>query len=123
MISKAFYKRHTIFYNLIEQFIHLMEISFYIMYFPESSSSIPRQQKNVLSQQITLEKRSNGLYNLVHHTYFKREKKRPCKVGSVMMFRLVLLKTPLTKFVFDFRAILAPRHVINPKCLLFLTYF
>ena len=28
-----------------------MEIPFYIMYFPESASSIPSQQKNALSQE------------------------------------------------------------------------
>ena len=60
MISKACYKPNTslsrsfsywIKSNLREQFIRLVEIPCYVMYFPESASFIPIQQKNVLSQQ------------------------------------------------------------------------
>ena len=60
MISKACYKPNTslsrsfsfwIKDNFCEQFIRLVEIPFYVMYFPESASFIPIRQKNVLSQQ------------------------------------------------------------------------
>ena len=53
--------------NLREEFIRLMEIPFYIMYFLESTSFVPRQQKNVLSQQNNFGETVKWIYNLVHH--------------------------------------------------------
>ena len=87
MISKASYKPHTIFLSLPvndclcigiveikilnslsqskkklrEQFICLVEIRFYALYFPESMSSITSRQKIFLVSKITLAERSNGL--------------------------------------------------------------
>ena len=62
MISKACYKPNTTFFHfhvrfciekkkLHKQFIRLVEIPFYVMYFPESAGFIPIWLKNVLSQQ------------------------------------------------------------------------
>ena len=51
-----------------------------------------------------------------------REKK-PYEIGSIIMLRLVPLKTMVTMFVFDLRAILAPHHEIYQKCLSLLTNF
>ena len=42
--------------NIREQFICLMERVCYITYFPESVSSIPSQQKNVINLQNNLRK-------------------------------------------------------------------
>ena len=68
---------------------------------------------------------SNGLYNLIHHSlklernffwfYCWERRSLGNKAGSIMMYRLVLLKTMGTKFVFSFRAILAPDHEILLK--------
>ena len=82
---------------------------------------------------ITLEKRSNGLDNLVHHNLSRGENRKVTsncsvprrhrnEVGSIMIIRLVVIKTMGTKFVFDFCAILA-LHVIYQKCLSLLTNF
>lgn len=49
--------------NFREQFIRLVEISFYIMYFSEYASSIISQKKPYYVRKITLEKGLNGLYD------------------------------------------------------------
>ena len=95
MISKTCYKPHNIFIwlpikdslcidivllkltfcvhcrsekkHLREQFISLVQIPFYVIYFPESASYIPSRQNMFYVSIITLEKRSNGLNNLVDH--------------------------------------------------------
>ena len=43
-----------------------MEIAFYVMYFPESPSSIPSEKKNVQSQQNDF-KTVKWVYNLAHN--------------------------------------------------------
>ena len=72
-------------YNLREQFILLVEIPFYGMYFPESASSIPSQLNLFWVNKITLKKRSNGLYNLLHHKH-----NREAKIGKKLFPVLVL---------------------------------
>ena len=86
MKSEACYKAHTTFVLLPvkveikflcslpqlkkkfrEQFISLVKISFYVIYFTKGASSITSRQKMFCVSKITLEKQSNGLNNLIQY--------------------------------------------------------